>query len=102
MDIIEREDGFYLYLELPGVNKEDLKVEIRGNELIVEAYTTYGLDDSERLHNLEFADVHYQGKYNLFEGIDRNAISAELRHGVLTVLMPRRAKEPHRIVIKVK
>ncbi len=101
MDIIEREDGFYLYLNLPGVEKEDLEVESRGNDLIIDAYTSYGLDDSERLHNLEFTDVHYQSKFTLFEDIDRNAISAELRNGVLMVLMPRRGREPERISVKV-
>ena len=101
MDIIEREDGFYLYLNLPGVEKEDLEVESRGNDLIIDAYTSYHLDESERLHNLEFADVHYQSKFTLFEDIDRNAISAELRNGVLMVFMPRRGKEPERSAVKV-
>ena len=101
MDIIEREDGFYLYLNLPGVEKEDLEVESRGDDLIIDAYTSYTLDESERLHNLEFTDVHYQSKFTLFEDIDRNAISAELRNGVLMVFMPRRGKEPERIAVKV-
>ncbi len=101
MDIIEREDGFYLYLNLPGVEKENLEVESRGNDLIINAYTSYNLDDSERLHNLEFTDVHYQSKFTLFDDIDRNAISAELRHGVLTVFMPKRGREPERIAVKV-
>ena len=101
LDIIEREDGFYLYMNLPGVEKEDLDVESRGNDLIVNACTSYGLDHSERLHNLEFADVHYQGKFTLLEDIDRNAISEELRDGVLMIFMPRRGREPERISIKV-
>ena len=101
MDIIEREDGFYLYLNLPGVEKEDLEVESRGDDLIIDAYTSCNLDDSERLHNLEFADVHYQGKFTLLEDIDRNAISAELRDGVLMIFMPRRGREPEHISIKV-
>ena len=101
LDIVEREDGFHLYMNLPGVEKNDLDLESRGTDLIVNAYTSYGLDDSERLHNLEFTDVHYQGKFTLFEDIDRSAISAELRDGVLIIFMPRRGREPERISIKV-
>ena len=101
LDIVEREDGFHLYMNLPGVEKNDLDLESCGNDLIVNAYTSYSFDDSERLHNLEFTDVHYQGKFTLFEDIDRNAISAELRDGVLMIFMPRRGREPERISIKV-
>ena len=101
MDIVEREGGIFLYLDLPGVEKEDLIVESQGNDLLVDAYTSYGLDDNERLHNLEFAEVRYQGKFSLPDDVDRHAISAELRNGVLMIFMPKRGIGPERIMVKV-
>ncbi len=101
MDVIEREEGFFLYLNLPGVEKSDLRVESLSRELVIDGCTSYGLEDCERLHNLEFSDVRYHSKLTLPEDVDRNAIKAELRDGVLTVFMPRRVKEPERIAIKV-
>ncbi len=101
MDVIEREEGFFLYLNLPGVEKSELSVESLSRELVVDGCTSYGLEGCERLHNLEFSDVHYHGKFTLPEDIDRGAIKAELRDGVLAVFMPRRVREPERIVIKV-
>lgn len=101
MDVIEREEGFFLYLNLPGVAKNDLSVESPGRELVIDGDTSYGLEGCERLHNLEFSDVHYHGKLALPEDVDRKAIKAELRDGVLTVFMPRRVNEPERIAIKV-
>lgn len=100
-DIVEREDGYYLYLDLPGVEKEDLLVESQGRDLLIEALAAYGLSGDERLHNLEFTDVRYQARFTLMEDIDRGSISAELRNGVLTVFMPKRHSEPERISIQV-
>ncbi len=78
-DVVERDDGYYLYLDLPGVEKQDLDVESQGRDLVIDAVTSYGLTGSERLHNLEFTDVRYQARFTLMEDIERNAISAELR-----------------------
>lgn len=98
-DILEREDGLYLYLNLPGVKEEDLDLESLGNELTLSAQSSFGLDCGERLHNLEFTDVRYHDKYSLPDDVDHGRIAAELRNGVLTVYIPRRAKGPKRIPI---
>ena len=100
-DVVEREDGYYLYLNLPGVEKHAVEVESQGRDLVIDAVTSYGITKNERLHNLEFTDVRYQARFTLMEDIERSGISAELRNGVLTVIMPRRPREPERISIKV-
>lgn len=100
VDIVEREDGLYLYINLPGVKEEDLDLESLGNELVLNAQSAFGIDCGERLHNLEFADVRYHDKYPLPDDVDHGRIAAELRNGVLEVYIPHRAKGPKRIPVK--
>jgi len=35
MDVTETEDGYMIHAEMPGVNKEDINVEIEGNQVTI-------------------------------------------------------------------
>ena len=101
-DLVEREDGFYLYLDLPGVKKEALQVDIEESELCVSAVSSLGMCDGERVHAMEFGDVEYQAKFTLADMVDKQRIGAQLVNGVLTIYMPKREETvPKRIRIDV-
>lgn len=41
-DLVEREDGFHLYLDMPGVAHDDLVLDVEGDELTVRGVTRFG------------------------------------------------------------
>lgn len=41
-DLVEREDGFHLYLDMPGVAHDDLVLDVGGDELTVRGVTRFG------------------------------------------------------------
>ncbi len=101
-DLVERDDGFYLYLDMPGVRKEEIVVEVDGAEMTVQACTHFGCADSEYILAFEFGDVEYRAQFTLFDMVDRAGIAAHFSDGVLTIYLPRYQKStPRKLRISV-
>jgi HSP20 family protein len=103
VDIYETGDGVVLKVELPGVNKDDVSVEVKDNVLTLKG---------ERLLDPEIKDEHYYrkersfGKFNrsfsLQETIKPDLIKASFKNGVLTVEIPRPEEEkPKQITVDI-
>ena len=103
VDIYETDDGIVLKVELPGVNKDDVSVEVKDNVLTLKG---------ERLLDPEIKDDHYYrkersfGKFNrsfsLQEPIKPDLIKAGFKDGILTVAVPRPEEEkPKQITVNI-
>lgn len=98
--ITENEGKITLYLEMPGVAKEDLSIHVEDNQLkisgrrkIQEGNGTYLV--RERPHG------DFYTEYTLDDTIDHEKIEASLRNGLVTVTLSRReAAKPRQITIK--
>ena len=92
-DIIERENAFYIYLDMPGVTKDGLDIEVEGHELFVSATTAHGVGPKERLHSLEFGDVQYKIALALSDQVDSDKIEARMENGVVEIVLPKLEKQ---------
>lgn len=72
-DYYEVENGFVLEVELPGVKKEDLDMQIEKNILTVKA-------SRSRKDNT----VHYERNFRLADDIDTDNIQITLENGILS------------------
>lgn len=100
-DILEREDGFYVYMDLPGVRREDLTIDINENELTVTGRALQGASDKESFLEVQFGPGEYVRAVSLSDRVDRDRIKANLKDGVLTVHLPRLEKlAPRRIPVQ--
>lgn len=99
-DILEKEDGFHIYMDLPGVAKEDLEIDLNENELKVRA-TAKGLKrEGAKEAHMEFAPVEYVRSFTISDEVDRGRIDANLEKGVLELHLPKTEKaKPKRIDI---
>ena len=102
VDIVEAKDAILLKAELPGVRTEDVHIELEKNVL-----TLRGERKAE--HKVEKDGfVRFERRYGQFarsfvlpDTVDGGAIDAELKDGVLTVKLPKKAAEqPRKIAIK--
>ncbi len=87
IDILENKDEFLLIVDLPGVSKEDLDVQIEPEHLLVEGKRRRpeGQKGSERFWN-----VNYQRKFKIGKNIDFNNIEAKLgKDGKLLIHLPK-------------
>ena len=100
-DILEREEGYYIYMDLPGVAKEDLVIDLKDNEMVVSGKTSYATKPEEKYIEVEFGNCEYRRTFSLSETVDRDKIKANLKNGVLEIHMPRAEKaQPKRIEIQ--
>ena len=104
VDIYDTGDGIVLKVELPGVNKDDVSVEVKDNVLTLKG---------ERLLDPKIKDEHYYrkersfGKFNrsfsLQEPIKPDLIKASFKNGVLTVEIPRLEDErPKQVTVDIQ
>lgn len=100
-DIVEFDDRYQIVIDLPGVSEDELDVSIERNVLTV--HGRHGRTDPEGMDALwrEYDQVDYERRFTLGQGIDRDKVEAELRRGVLTLVLPKgKNQQPQRIAIK--
>jgi HSP20 family protein len=87
VDLYETRSCYVLSAELPGVEKEDVHVEVRGSELSIRGERKVdSCCSDESYHRLEGIRGRFHRTFSLPEMLDDNArISASLRDGVLHV-----------------
>lgn len=98
-DIYEEDNGLYMMVDLPGVEKEGLKLTVEKNTLTIEGR----VNKSEPAEYLvrEYEPSNYFRQFELSEAIDHEGINAELKNGVLNVFLPRaKAVQPRAIEVK--
>lgn len=94
VDILERDGDLVLYADLPGVAPGDVDVRFENGEL-----TLHG----KRTPNRAGADevTHYFRSFRVSEQIAADKIEAGLKHGRLTLRLPKvEAAKPRRIAVK--
>jgi HSP20 family protein len=82
-------DDFVVEAELPGVKKQDLDVQVRGDTLRIQGKKTIAYDESASIHRRERAAGQFDRTVTLPDEIDSAKVSADFRDGVLTLRLPR-------------
>jgi HSP20 family protein len=100
VDIFETADGITLQADMPGVSRDRLNLRIDGNTLLLEGNIEFEMAD--RMEAL-YADVRstlYRCSFALSNELEGDKIEANLKDGVLTVRIPKRAElRPRRIEV---
>ena len=99
-DIYETDDALTVVMEIPGVEKKDVEVNVENDVLRVEGrvdFTKY--EGLEPLYT-EYNVGHFARSFRLSNRIDQQQIAAQLEDGVLTLTL-KKAKEamPRKIAI---
>jgi HSP20 family molecular chaperone IbpA len=99
-DIFETDEALTVIMEMPGVEKQDVNVHLEDDILRVEGKVDHAKYQGMDPIYTEYLVGHYARGFTLSGKIARDAISAQLEDGVLTLTLPK-AKEamPRRIAI---
>jgi HSP20 family protein len=101
VDIFETEDGITVQADMPGVSKDRLNLRVEGTNLLIEG--RIGISPQEQMQPL-YADVRsavYRRNFLLSNEFEAGKIDANLKDGVLTVRIPKRAElRPRRIEVR--
>jgi len=100
VDIFETKDGLTVVADLPGVEQKALDVRVADGILTIHGKTAHIAPGTpvER----EFELLNFYRQFELPEELDSEKIAAELKHGVLTLNLPKKEKaKPRKIEVSV-
>ena len=99
-DILEKEDGFHIFMDLPGVEREDLIIDLNDSELEIRARSITPKDENHKAIHIEFGDGEYVRTFTVSDTVDREKIKATLVNGILELFLPKAEKAmPRKIEI---
>jgi len=99
-DIVETEKELLLYMDMPGVKKDSVRVNLEKNVLAID-----GQIDSSRYSGLkplytEYNVGHFTRNFELSNDIDQSKIDAKMNDGVLVLTLPKvPEKQPQAIAV---
>ena len=100
VDIFETDDGLTVVADLPGVEKDGLEVKVDDGILTIERKSK--MQSREGLIMKEWEPFSFFRQFELSDVVNQEKIAAELKHGVLTLSLPKLEKQkPKQISVKV-
>jgi HSP20 family protein len=103
MDLVETDEHFVLRADLPGVDENDVKVELEDNVLTISGERRHEQEvRNGGYYRIERASGGFGRTLTLPEGVDADGVQASFDKGVLEVRIPRPAeRKPRRVAISV-
>lgn len=93
VDILEKPEAFFLRMELPGVDKEHVKVQIENGVLTVSGERSRAeLQDGAQYLLRELRDGKFERQFKVGAAIDTSAIAANFQNGILEIVLPKAEK----------
>ena len=101
-DILEGEKDYIIRLDVPGVNRDDLNIEIEDQTLTVSAERrTEQSEGYQSLRNEHADHAGYRRSFQLGRQVDAGAVRARLEQGVLELTLPKSEQTlPRRIEVQ--
>ena len=101
VDVFEDAEGITLQLDMPGVSKERLSVQTDKNTLTVEGDVQIAMPERMEALYAEVHSTHYRRSFTLSGELEPDKAQANLKDGVLTLHIPKRAElRPRRIEVR--
>jgi HSP20 family protein len=100
VDIYEIPEGLVVMADIPGVTQDHLDVHVDSHILTIRGQARHGLPAEPTYREYEL--VNYFRQFELSDKVDTGKISADLKHGVLTLTLPKAEKaKPRKIAVAV-
>ena len=89
IDVVENEKFFVLKADLPGLTKEDIKVDVNENILTIKGERKQEKENkSEKYYTMERRYGSFQRSFTLPE-VEKEKITANFKDGVLEIMLPK-------------
>ena len=99
-DIFEAEHALTVVLEMPGVEKNSVDINVEAGVLTIVGRLDFSKYEGMQPIYTEYNVGHYRRSFELSNKIDQSKIGAEMKDGVLTITLPKvEEAKPRRITI---
>lgn len=102
VDIVEHEQAYEIHVAVPGMNKEDFKLDLNDNYLTVSGERKFTKEKNDKnFHSIETQYGTFSRSFALPDNVNASQISAKYENGILEVLVPKDEKKTLKTTIKV-
>lgn len=95
LDLSATEKAYTIAVEVPGVDENDVKVEIANDTLTISGEKKHEKEESgKNYYRMERSFGAFQRVLSLPDDADQEGVAATFKNGVLTITLPRTAAQP--------
>jgi len=104
VDIFDTDNAIVIKAELPGIKKDDVSIDVKGNVLTIKGERSFDKETKEEnYYRKERCFGKFQRSFTLPEAVNPEAIKANFKNGVLEIEVPKpEGKKPKQISINVE
>ena len=101
IDVYETEDRYVVTAEVPGVSRDAIDLAVQDNRLTLRGTRAGQVSESEaqHFHQVERGHGTFTRTFQFADPVLTDQISADLRDGVLTIMLPKAAAPARRIQV---
>jgi HSP20 family protein len=100
-DIFETEDALTVVLEMPGVDRNNIDVNVENGVLMIEGRIDFSKYEGLQPVYSEYNIGPFRRSFRISSRIDQDKIKAEMRDGVITLTLPKAEEaKPRRIEVR--
>lgn len=103
VDVVETDKQFEIQVALPGLNKEDVKVDIDGDVLTISGERKFNKESKEaKYHSVENFYGTFSRSFTLPEEINKEGLVAGLTNGILKIELPKMEVKANKTTIEIR
>jgi len=101
VDVAESKEAFLVIADLPGVAQQNVEITVEKNLLNLVAHAEPRVPEGYEHRFGQESPVEYRRSFTLTDAIDRDAIVATMKHGILRLSLPKASKAiPRKISVQ--
>jgi HSP20 family protein len=98
VNIFRKGDDLVLIAEVPGINKSDLELQVKGRTIRLAGTKTVKYLEKASLHRRERSTGRFDRSLTLPVEVDPDGVKAECHDGILALFLPRAEREKARSI----
>jgi len=98
LNIFRKGDDVIVLTEVPGIAKEDLRIQVKGKTIRIAGKKTINYGDKVGIHRRERLAGSFDRAVTVPVEIDPDRIKAECRDGILALILPRAESDKPRLI----
>ena len=95
-DIVEKDGGLEMIVDLPGVKKEDIKVDLNKGYLVITASSNVEKEEKDETRNYlrkERSSGNYRRSFFVGDELKEEDVKAKFENGTLTIDLPKKEQK---------